>query len=37
MSMRYYDMINHNQKPKDNRTGDEVVVDIATRAGLELV
>lgn len=33
---RYYDMLNIDQKQKDERSGDEIVADIVTRAGLEL-
>lgn len=35
IKMRYYDIINNQQK-QETRSGDEIVADIVSRAGLEL-
>lgn len=35
MSVSYYDIIN--PKAKDNRTAEEIVIDVITKAGLEVV
>ena len=37
ISERYYEIINHKQKHEEKKSGDEVVLDIVDRAGLELV
>jgi len=34
---KFYDIINPNKKKEPEKSGDEVVVDIVSRGGLELV
>lgn len=37
LNTRFYDMIhNTTQEPEEKKSGDEIVIDIANRAGLEL-
>ena len=35
MDKRYYDMVN--PKIQDNRTGEEIVADVLSRAGIEVI
>ena len=35
--MRYFDIIKDEKKSRDNRTGDEIAMDIIKRAGLKVV
>lgn len=37
ISRRYIDMINLDNKPVDDRTGDEIAEDIISKAGLQFV
>ena len=34
---RYYNIINRKQKREETKSGEEIVADIVSRAGLELV
>lgn len=36
VKQRYYDIINI-QKPKETKSGDEIVTDIIKKAGLEVI
>ena len=37
IKVRYYDMVTNASKPKEEKSGDEIVADIVKRAGLEIV
>jgi len=36
INIRFYDVINDNEKHKETKNGNEIVADIVKRAGLEL-
>ena len=37
IKMRYYDILKNQPKTKETKSGDEIVADIVSRAGLEIV
>lgn len=37
ITARYIDVIKKKNKPEDKRSGEEIVADVVTKAGLELV
>ena len=37
ITARYIDVIKRKNKPEDKRSGEEIVADVVTKAGLELV